>query len=244
MRPGGSLLALVLLAAACTGPDAAPRDADPTAGGESATTTAFADCTTLTAPLATPGTPAGQPASSTAGAPVGSTAGSTAGAPVGSTAGSKVGSTADAPAGSMVGRSLPALRLPCFVGTGEVDVGELRGPAVVNLWASWCRPCRKELPAFQRLTERAGDRLRVVGVNSGDARPAAASIGEDFGLEFPSLYDRDKKLLTELGGRPVLPITLFVDAEGRIRHRDETGALDDAELATLVRRHLGVAVPS
>ncbi|MGI5146144.1 TlpA family protein disulfide reductase [Plantactinospora sp. CA-294935] len=203
---GGPLLALVLLAAACTGPDAEPEAGAAPGAEESATTAAFADCAVLTAPVAAPSGPAGP------------------------TPGS--------------GRLLPALSLPCFVGGGEVAVGELRGPAVVNLWASWCPPCRKELPAFQRLAERAGDRLRVVGVNSGDARPAAQSIGEDFGLEFPNLYDRDKRLLTELGGRAVLPVTLLVDAEGRIRHRDETGALDDAELATLVRRHLGVAVPS
>ncbi|GAB3967543.1 TlpA disulfide reductase family protein [Plantactinospora veratri] len=208
---GGPLLALLLLATACTGRDAEP-ETGPAPVGESSTTTAFTDCAALTASAAAPGTPAG-------------TAGASGATPA-------------------AGRSLPALDLPCFVGGGEVAVGELRGPAVLNLWASWCAPCRKELPAFQRLAERAGDRLRVVGVNSGDSRPAAQSIGEDFGLEFPNLYDRDKKLLTGLGGRAVLPVTLLVDADGRIRHRDETGALDDAELATLVRRHLGVAVPS
>ncbi|GAA3736735.1 hypothetical protein GCM10022225_19330 [Plantactinospora mayteni] len=241
---GGPLLALVLLGTACTGPDA-EQQADPAPGGENATTAAFADCAALTTPLAAPtSTPPGSttstPAGSTASTPAGST-GTPTKTPAGST-----GTPTSVPAGSAPGsgRSLPALSLPCFVGTGEVAVGELRGPAVLNLWASWCAPCRKELPAFQRLAERAGDRLRVVGVNSGDARSAAQSIGEDYGLEFPSLYDRDKKLLTGLGGRAVLPVTLFVDAEGRIRHRDETGALDDAELATLTQRHLGVAVPS
>ncbi|AVT34335.1 alkyl hydroperoxide reductase [Plantactinospora sp. BC1] len=209
-----------------------------TPAGTSGTTNASPG--TSGTPANTTSTPAGTSGttsapSGTTSAPAGTTSASagTPGTPVGTP-----GATAAA------GRSLPALELPCFVGAGEVAVAELRGPAVLNLWASWCAPCRKELPAFQRLADRAGDRLRVVGVNSGDSRPAAQSIGEDFGLEFPNLYDRDKKLLTGLGGRAVLPVTLFVDAEGRIRHRDETGALDDAELVTLVRRHLGVAVPS
>ncbi|GIG85202.1 TlpA family protein disulfide reductase [Plantactinospora endophytica] len=211
---GGALLAVLLLAAACTGPDAASETTGPASGDDSGTTTAFADCGALTTPLAAP------------------TASNT---PVGASG---------TPAGAGAGGVLPALSLPCFVGEGPVAVGELRGPAVVNLWASWCPPCRKELPAFQRLAERAGDRIRVVGVNTGDGRSAARSIGEDFGLEFPNLYDRDQKLLRGLGGRAVLPVTLLVDAQGRIKHRDETGVLDDAELTALVRQHLGVAVPS
>ncbi|MFY1689320.1 redoxin domain-containing protein [Plantactinospora sp. WMMB782] len=235
------MLALLLFASACTGPD--PGSGAPPAADDGTTTTAFADCANLTTPIAAPTAQAG---TSAAVAQAGrSAAVAQAGTPTGSTRATSA-STPAAEAGSAggVGRVLPALSLPCFVGTAEVAVGELRGPAVLNLWASWCAPCRKELPAFQRLAERTGDRLRVVGVNTGDARPAARSIGEDFGLRFPSLYDRDKSLLTGLGGRPVLPVTLFVDAEGRIRHRDETGALDDTELAALVRRHLGVAVPS
>ncbi|MDG4791288.1 redoxin domain-containing protein [Micromonospora sp. WMMD1102] len=259
LRLGGSLLALLLLATGCTGPD--PGSGAPPGTDDGTTTTAFADCADLTTPIAAPTTSTVAPTTSTGtstgptGASTGSTGASTApasmptgpaGTPTGSAGRPPSASTPAAEAGSAggVGRPLPALSLPCFVGTGEVAVGELRGPAVLNLWASWCAPCRRELPAFQRLAERTGDRLRVVGVNTGDARPAARSIGEDFGLEFPSLYDRDKLLLTGLGGRPVLPVTLLVDAEGRIRHRDETGALDDTELATLVRRHLGVAVPS
>ncbi|WP_422774508.1 TlpA family protein disulfide reductase [Plantactinospora sp. WMMC1484] len=222
-------MALLAGTSACTGSerDAAPATGAAPAGGR-ATTTAFADCGALAAPLTTspgePGTPAGSGRSAVPGRSAGA------------------GTVPETSAGS--GSALPAVSLPCFSGEPEVAVGELRGPAVINLWASWCAPCRRELPAFQRLSTRAGDRLRVIGVNTRDSWPAAESIGVDFGLEFPSLYDRDQKLLRELGGRAVLPITLFVDADGRIRHRDETGALDDAELTALVRRHLGVAVPS
>jgi thiol-disulfide isomerase/thioredoxin len=140
-------------------------------------------------------------------------------------------------------RPLPAVTLPCITGGTEVALGELRGPAVINMWAHWCTPCRKELPAFQRLSERTTGTLRVLGVNTQDDRSRAQSIGEDFGLRFPTLFDPDNRLRLALG-RNVLPITLFVDGAGRIRHRDETGALDDAELAGLVREHLGVAVPS
>jgi thiol-disulfide isomerase/thioredoxin len=62
---------------------------------------------------------------------------------------------------------LPDLTLPCFTGGRPVGLADLRGPAVINLWASWCGPCRTELPAMQRLADQAGDRLRVVGVDTG-----------------------------------------------------------------------------
>ncbi|MGN9917937.1 TlpA family protein disulfide reductase [Micromonospora palomenae] len=175
----------------------------------------FADCATLTRPPAATGaaTPSG------AAAPAASGAVGAGGA----------------------GAVLPGLILSCFTGGTPVALRDVRGPAVVNVWASWCPPCRKELPAFQRLSERAAGRLQVIGVNSRDTRSAAQSIGEDYGIRFPMLFDQGEALQRELG-RNALPLTLLVDAQGRVRHTDATGALDDARLAALVRQHLGVEV--
>ncbi|MEV4658952.1 TlpA disulfide reductase family protein [Micromonospora sp. NPDC049301] len=141
------------------------------------------------------------------------------------------------------GEALPELTLACFTGGAPVALRDVAGPAVINVWASWCPPCRKELPAFQRLSERAAGRLQVVGVNSRDSRNGAQSIGEDFGVRFPILVDQGEALQRALN-RNAIPLTLFVDAQGRIRHVDATGALDDARLAELVRQHLDLAVPA
>ncbi|MEU5529831.1 TlpA disulfide reductase family protein [Micromonospora chersina] len=143
-----------------------------------------------------------------------------------------------APSGAP-GDPLPDLALSCFTGGAPVNVRDIKGPAVINVWASWCPPCRKELPAFQRLSERAGGRFQVIGVNSRDSRGGAQSIGEDFGVRFPMLVDQGDAFERALG-RNAFPLTVLVDADGRIRHTDSTGALDDARLAELVRTHLGV----
>jgi cytochrome c biogenesis protein CcmG/thiol:disulfide interchange protein DsbE len=135
---------------------------------------------------------------------------------------------------------LPDLTLPCFTGGQPVRLAGVRGPAVINLWASWCSPCRTELPAMQRLADRAGDRLRVVGVDTGDGRDAAAAFGVDTGVTLPTLYDRDKTLMNALR-RTALPITVFLDAAGRTYVYNQA-ALDDAGLARLVREHTGVTV--
>ncbi|MEU7945143.1 TlpA disulfide reductase family protein [Micromonospora taraxaci] len=141
------------------------------------------------------------------------------------------------------GQALPELTLSCFTGGAPVALRSVAGPAVINVWASWCPPCRKELPAFQRLSQRTTGQLQVVGVNSRDSRSGAQSIGEDFGVRFPILVDQGEALQRELK-RNAIPLTLFVDADGRIRHIDATGALDDAQLAKLVRQHLGLTVPA
>ena len=139
------------------------------------------------------------------------------------------------------GDQLPDLTLNCFTGGAPVNLRDVKGPAVINVWASWCPPCRKELPAFQRLSERADGRFQVIGVNSRDSRGGAQSIGEDYGVGFPMLLDQGDAFQRALE-RNAFPLTVLVDADGRIRHTDATGALDDARLAALLQRHLGVKV--
>jgi thiol-disulfide isomerase/thioredoxin len=138
---------------------------------------------------------------------------------------------------------LPAITLPCFSGGGvPVALAGLRGPAVVNLWASWCHPCRSELPVLQRYAERAAGRVHVVGVVTEDPAPERpASLALDLGLTFPSLFDPAGELQAALG-RAALPITLFVDGAGTVRAVHLAGALDDAELERQVEQHLGVSL--
>jgi thiol-disulfide isomerase/thioredoxin len=153
------------------------------------------------------------------------------------------GSASGAPAsrGSAAGMRLPDLTLPCFTGDQTVNIGQIRGPALINLWASWCPPCRAELPALQRLAARAGDRLHVIGVVSEDARDAAQSLAEDLRVTFPTLYDRPAGLF-DWTGRAGLPVTVFVGADGRISHVYNAAPLDDAALARLVDTYLQVVV--
>jgi thiol-disulfide isomerase/thioredoxin len=134
---------------------------------------------------------------------------------------------------------LPDLRLPCFTGGRPVALRDLRGPAVINIWGSWCGPCRRELPVMQGLADRAGDRLTVLGVDTGDGREAGASFATAAGVTMPTLFDQERKLINALAGT-TLPITIFLDRSGRSYvHRLP---LDAAGLAELVRTHAGVTV--
>jgi thiol-disulfide isomerase/thioredoxin len=112
---------------------------------------------------------------------------------------------------------------------------------VVNVWASWCLSCREEMRAFQRLADRAGTRLRVLGVDSEDP-PMTDSLAflSTLKVRFPSVYDVHGSL--RIARRlPGLPFTVFVRADGRVAGT-HAGELDDAGLAAAVRQWLGVTV--
>ncbi len=143
------------------------------------------------------------------------------------------------------GYALPDLSLPCLGGAGDAATVPLRRltgrPMVVNLWASWCGPCRAELPALARLSRTAGGRLRVVGVASLDVPANSASFAADNRLPFPSLQDRDGDLERGLR-RNGLPVTVLVRTEGTIAYVYQGAPLTDVTLRELVRDKLGVHV--
>jgi len=136
---------------------------------------------------------------------------------------------------------VPDVSLPCFTGTGPVALRGLAKPAVINLWASWCGPCRDELPAFEAVYQAAGDRLAMLGVDSKDTKPGAQSLAEDLGITMPSVFDPEGKALKGVG-QTALPITLFVDASGELTFVYVGVALTVPALRQLIETHLGVTV--
>ena len=137
------------------------------------------------------------------------------------------------------GPKAPDLALACFAGGGEVHLTALGRPAIVNLWATWCDPCRKELPALQRYA--VGSDVLVLGVATRDPRRSGVQAAiDDLALTFPILYDPDGKLLAAVG-RTALPVTLFVTAAGTLAYTYNAAALDTAGFERLAREHLGVA---
>ncbi len=136
-------------------------------------------------------------------------------------------------------QTLPALAFDCL-GGGSLDLGRAPGtPTLINLWGSWCGPCREELPLLQEFADAAGERVRVVGVISKDGVPQAESFAADAGVSFPGAFDGEGRLMTDLGLNG-LPYTYFVDAEGALRFT-QIGPVDSVdELRGLVAEHLGV----
>lgn len=138
---------------------------------------------------------------------------------------------------------LPHIKLTCLDRSGSTfELDRIVGkPMVVNLWASWCPPCGKELPAFQRLSVDAAGSLVVLGVITEDSVETAVQSADDIKLTFPQVYDRQGALRRELG-RAGLPVTIFVDADGVIAHVYNGAPLREESLNALVKEHLGIDV--
>jgi cytochrome c biogenesis protein CcmG, thiol:disulfide interchange protein DsbE len=117
--------------------------------------------------------------------------------------------------GSRTGRPAPELPASVLV-PPKVTLDALRGkPAVVNFWASWCDPCRKEASAMERVSRSLHGRARIVGVDWTDGTESARSYIRQYGWSFPILRDPGGAVGTRYGIQG-LPTTFVLDSRGRI----------------------------
>lgn len=117
------------------------------------------------------------------------------------------------------------------------SLGSLRGtPVVVNLWATWCRPCVAEMPAFETVVA-SRPAVRIVGVNIGDEPAAAAAFAATVGVTYPQFTDADGTLQSALAVSG-LPSTAFLDANGKVV-AVHTGAFTAATLTAAIDQYFG-----
>ena len=142
------------------------------------------------------------------------------------------------PAG--LGTSMPDVVLPCLGGGPDVDLrAQAPGrPTLVNVWASWCAPCAEEAPELVAFHDKAAGRVGVVGVLNTDVQSRGLAFSRDFGMRYPSVVDDDGEVLRAFPPGP--PVTVFLDAEGRVVHTRSGAFRDLAEIEALVAQHLGV----
>ena len=116
------------------------------------------------------------------------------------------------------GDALPDVTLPALDDGGEpLALADLSGPAVVNLWATWCGPCRAELPAFQEAGGTHPD-VRFVGVDIGEDAPDALAFLDDIGVdtEVFGQYGDPEAALTDALATTALPVTILLNGDDRI----------------------------
>ena len=148
--------------------------------------------------------------------------------------------------GEPVDGGLPSVTLPCLGGGPDVDLSSLRGPMVINLWASWCGPCREEMPALEAFHQQYGDRVAVLGMDVNDVQPEMAlGLVEDTGATYPSLVDVGGEIFSEkvfAFARRGVPAFVFVDEQGEVVGSTNGGVESVDEIKDLVADQLGITL--
>ena len=144
---------------------------------------------------------------------------------------------------SEASHALPDVTLPCLGGGSSVNLAELRGPLLLNLWAQNCQPCKDESPILQQVAEEYRGEVRVIGVDWQDMLPdyALAMVGQ-LGVTYPQLADPVGATRAALDVQG-LPYTYFVTRAGAVAYVNPGPLQSVAQVRDLIDAHLGVAPP-
>ncbi len=126
-----------------------------------------------------------------------------------------------------LGETLPDVEIESFDGETS-SLSAIGGPAVINLWATWCAPCRAEIPDFEEVHQRRGDAVRFVGINIGEDSSTASAFLDEVGATYDQFLDPEGYVVTELG-TTATPITLVLDGTGEVTAR-HLGPMDVDDL--------------
>ena len=131
--------------------------------------------------------------------------------------------------------------LNCLVGTEKISVESLRGPLIVNVWGSWCGPCKQEMPYFVDFHHQANGKVHLLGIAVEEAK---AQDSKDFiianGMTWPNLYDA--KGVTRKNFGMGVPVTWFIDEQGTVVYKHIGVVKSTDELIDLTNKYLKVAI--
>lgn len=137
--------------------------------------------------------------------------------------------------------ALPPVVLPCLGGGTAVRLSSLLGkPTLINVWASWCGPCRTELPLLAKAHRQYGSQVRFLGIDAGDDTASAIGLLDEFDVTFPQVSDAGMQTKARLGYASGLPLTVFVDAQGRMVATERTPFSSYSAVAAALRTNFGV----
>lgn len=123
--------------------------------------------------------------------------------------------------------------IECLDGGPGVDISKIKGPAIVNVWGSWCKPCKDELPIFKDFYTELDPTIQLIGV---DVEETNVNAGRKFALEqgisWPNLFDRDGQTRSYFGMG--VPVTWFIGEDGKVvkKHIGVITSIDQLREAT------------
>lgn len=129
------------------------------------------------------------------------------------------------------GDAFPTSVVPSLDGKSKIEIAKMKGKVViVDFWASWCEPCKIELPALNALYKKYKDKgLVVIGVNLDEKKPDAMGFLKENPVQFPLAYDGDKQVLAKQVEIEKMPTSFILDKSGKVAVRHEAFREGDAD---------------
>ncbi|MGB3303988.1 TlpA family protein disulfide reductase [Gordonia sp. (in: high G+C Gram-positive bacteria)] len=142
---------------------------------------------------------------------------------------------------------LAGVSAPCMATGDEINLGAVTAgkPLVINMWAVWCLPCRKELPIFDDFSQRAGEQLNVIAVHAregGDKPYFVLKFLEEVGVHLPVVTDPTGAIAQAIGAPRIFPSTILIRADGTVAKVMPQIFNSTEELSQAVRDNLGIDV--
>lgn len=129
--------------------------------------------------------------------------------------------------------------LDCLDGGVGATIDSIKGPAIINVWGSWCGPCKEEMPILRSFYEKAQGKVLLIGV---DVEEASLEDGRKFvennGITWPNLFDAEGKSRAYFGMG--VPVTWFIASDGSVAHKHIGVLKNEIDLISLTSKYLGV----
>ena len=131
------------------------------------------------------------------------------------------------------------IELLCLGDGSVIDLKSLRGPMMLNIWGSWCGPCKAEIPYLRRFYDKYKTQVQLVGLDVEEPnKEAARPFIESHGFIWPSLYDPDGRTRVVIGMG--VPVTWFIDAQGKVIYKKIGAFANYSEVESLAKEHFNL----
>lgn len=139
----------------------------------------------------------------------------------------------------LIDNSREVINAKCLDGSTGVNIAAIKGPAIINVWGSWCDPCKEEILYFNEYFQSKDSRIQLIGV---DVEEKSIEEGRKFarshGIIWPNLYDEDGSTRKYFGMG--VPVTWFIGGDGEVLFEKIGPIKSAAELRTLSSKYFGM----